>query len=81
MKKESLNSVYASPNSNSLYVMHYPKGKNIVVSYGILSQIEDKYINHKCNTDKGSFGSPIMSLSTLKVIGMHSKGARKTFRL
>ena len=57
--------------------MHYPKGKNIVVSYGILSQIEDKYINHKCNTDKGSFGSPIMSLNTLKVIGMHSKGTRK----
>ena len=43
-KKKSLNNVYASPNSNSLYIIHYPKGENIVVSYGILLRIDNEII-------------------------------------
>ena len=29
------------------------------------------YISHKCNTEKGSSGGPILNLSTNKVIGIH----------
>ena len=78
-KKKSLNNVYASPNSNSLYIIHYPKGENIVVSYGILLRIANEKIHHKCNTETGSSGSPIISLNTFKVVGIHSGNTHKNF--
>ena len=47
-------------------------GENILVSYGLLSEInEENGINHKCNIDKGSSGSPILSLKNNKLIGIH----------
>ena len=33
--------------------------------------IDNKKICHYCNTGEGSSGSPILSLKTLKVIGIH----------
>ena len=78
-KKKSLNNVYASPNSNSLYIIHYPKGENIVVSYGILLRIDNEIIHHKCNTETGLSGSPIISLNTFKVVGIHSGNTHKNF--
>jgi len=57
--------------NKSIYILHYPKGK-LSVSYGIINDIIDnKKINHKCNTEEGSSGSPILSLETFKVIGIH----------
>ena len=57
--------------NKSIYVLHYPGGK-LKVSYGILNDILDnKKINHYCNTEEGSSGSPILSLETFKVIGIH----------
>ena len=55
----------------SIFVLHYPKGKNINVSYGLLPNIKNKFINHLCTTDNGSSGSPILLLDTFKVIGIH----------
>jgi V8-like Glu-specific endopeptidase len=57
--------------NKSIYILHYPGGKDIVVSYGIIDKIKNEQINHYCNTLKGSSGSPILSLDTLKVIGIH----------
>ena len=57
--------------NKSIYIPHYPKGKDIVISYGLLDNIYNGTINHFCNTLKGSSGSPILSLDTLKVIGIH----------
>jgi len=57
--------------NKSIYLLHYPSGKDIVVSYGNLDKIKNEQINHFCNTSKGSSGSPILSLDTLKVIGIH----------
>ena len=57
--------------NKSIYILHYPFGKDIVVSYGNLDKIKNEQINHFCNTSKGSSGSPILSLDTLKVIGIH----------
>ena len=55
----------------SIYILHYPKGK-LNVSYGLVNDIIDnKKINHYCNTEDGSSGGPILSLETFKVIGIH----------
>jgi len=58
----------------SIYIMHYPKGNNVEVSYGLLSYIKDENICHLCNTYYGSSGAPILSLETFKVIGIHYGG-------
>ena len=57
--------------NKSIYILHYPN-KTLYVSYGIIKNIKDnKKIEHKCNTLEGSSGSPILSLETFKVIGIH----------
>ena len=57
----------------SSYILHYPEGKNNAhVSYGLLAKIADKsFIYHHCETEHGSSGSPILSLNTMKIIGVH----------
>ena len=60
--------------SASIYILHYPKGNKIKVSYGLSYGINNNEIRHLCNTEEGSSGSPILSLDTFKVIGIH-KGA------
>ena len=47
------------------------------VSYGMINDIIDsKEINHYCRTEEGSSGSPILSLKTFKVIGIHYGGSQ-----
>ena len=58
-------------NNKSIYIIHYPK-EELSVSYGLIRELVDnKKIEHYCNTEKGSSGGPILSLKTLKVIGIH----------
>ena len=58
-------------NCKSIYLLHFPKDKRLV-SYGIINDIiEDKRINHNCNIEEGSLGSPILSLKNFKIIGVH----------
>ena len=65
----------------SVYILHYPNGEDIKVSYGLLNGIiNNKDINHYCNTQKGSSGSPIISLKNNKVIGIH-RGSPKNEKL
>ena len=52
----------------SIYLLNYINGKDIFASYGLLSNIEENKIKHKCNTDTGSSGSPILLLKSNKVI-------------
>ena len=59
----------------SIYILHYPKDK-LLVSYGLMKNLEGKKINHYCNTEKGSSGSPILSLNNFKVIGVHYGGVK-----
>jgi len=57
--------------NNSIYVLQYPEGKSIGVSYEILKGIyEDKKYNfkHVCSTEEGSLGSPIINLINNMVI-------------
>ena len=75
MKKEK--NIYIK---NSIYILQYPGGKKLGVSYGILKEIDKdkKYnFNHLCCTEGGASGSPIMNLTNNKVIGIH-KGAVKS---
>jgi len=61
---------------SSIYILHYPNEK--YVSYGLINEIREyKTIVHYCNTEKGSSGSPILSLKTNKVIGVHYGGKAK----
>ena len=55
----------------NLYILNYQDDKNVLVSYGNMINISGKEINHLCNTTAGSSGSPILSLKSLKVIGIH----------
>ena len=61
---------------NSAYVLHFPGNKSASVSYGVLKKNENSnfQVIHYCSTEKGSLGGPILSLSEMKVIGIH-KGA------
>jgi len=50
------------------------------VSYGLMKDVlNDKKINHYCNTKDGSSGSPILSLSNFKVIGVHFEGYKTDY--
>jgi len=53
-----------------VYALNYSDGK-AMVSYGIISEINEKEVFHTCSTNKGASGSPILSLTSNKVIGVH----------
>ena len=56
----------------SIYLLHYPMGYKISVSYGYGIQKDDEYcFKHSCNTEHCSSGFPILNLKTNKVIGIH----------
>jgi len=56
----------------SIYLLHYPNEK--YVSYGIINDLKEyKTLIHYCNTEDGSSGSPILSLNSYKVIGIHNR--------
>ena len=51
--------------------MQYSKGNQTLYSIGKLKDIGNETIFHLSNTDFGSSGPPILSLSNFKVIGVH----------
>ena len=60
-----------------VYLIHYP-GKSTIssISYGDMTIGDNNIsINHTCLTEHGSSGSPILDLSTFKVLAIH-KGAK-----
>ena len=80
LKKNDIINYYNNYYKNeSIYILNYLRGEQIVVSYGLLSDIKsDNEIAHKCSTDNGSSGSPILSLKNNKLIGIHY-GPSKNF--
>ena len=60
--------------SESIYILQYFSLHSLSVSFGITKQMDNKKENnfiHFCNTEPGSSGSPLLLLSTNKVIGIH----------
>ena len=56
-----------------IYILQYPKGEESSHSIGAISDIFGYQIVHFCATDFGSSGSPILSYSNSKVIGIHRR--------
>ena len=69
-------------NNKSIYIINYPhivnENKRVYSSFGILNEIKENKseISYNCSTYNGSSGSPILSLNTQQVIGLH-KGTNK----
>ena len=79
-KKEIINNYKDIYKNQSIYILNYLKGENTLVSYGFLSEINNENgINHICNTDYGSYGSPILSLKNNKLIGIHYGSSKFEF--
>ena len=56
----------------SIYILHYPNGSEASVSFGYGALYDNEFdVSHKCNTQTGSSGSPILNLLTNKVIAVH----------
>ena len=68
-----LDNIEINYKSKSVYILHYLKGKEAKISYGLLNDIDKSNIIHNCRTDKGSLGAPIINLKSKKVIGIHNK--------
>ena len=60
-----------------IYILHYPEGKSSH-SIGLIKDINNEKIEHDCGTKKGSSGGPILSVSNLRVLGIH-KGSSDGF--
>ena len=82
-----INDIIKDENSNykfqdqSIYIIQYPK-KILSVSFGRIGEIKESknyQIIHRCNTEKGSSGSPIVKLNN-KIIGVHKWGESKSER-
>ena len=64
--------------NESIYILHYPNGGKISVSFGYGIEKENDYdIKHLCNTENGSSGGPILNLQTNKIIGIHKAFIRR----
>ena len=65
-KSNNINSLFIDKN---IYIIHYPYGQEASFSIGNISNISNDNINleHKCATDKGSSGAPILNLENFKV--------------
>ena len=72
--KENLKEIF---NKRQLYLLHYPKGKEIEYSIGLIQNIsEDNYtIRHLCDSSEGSSGGPLINSINFQVIGIHKGGA------
>jgi len=57
----------------SIYLLHYPHGNMCEYTSGIIKGIslDGIIINHSCQSQPGSSGSPIINLINHKVIGIH----------
>ena len=63
----------------SIYIIQYPNGNKAQFAPGKIKNMSvDKYsIEHKCQTQPGSSGSPIIDLKTYRVIGIHKGSNNK----
>ena len=59
--------------NKSIYILQYPKGGISCFSSGLIKEIYNEKIRHFCSTEYGSSGGPILSISNLRVIGLHRK--------
>ena len=68
---------YLYYSQESVYNIYYSKGEKAAVSYGLINNINKSNIIHFCCIDQGSAGSPIISISNNKIIGIHKESTNK----
>ena len=58
--------------NESIYILHYPSGGQVSVSFGYgIDKINNYDIRHFCRTEICSSGGPIINLQNNKIIGIH----------
>ena len=62
----------------TIYILNYVE--EMLVSYGLLNSIDGNQISHKCYTQEGASGSPILLLESNKIIGVHNRGSGHKFK-
>ena len=69
--------------NSQIYLLHYPKGTEISISASVLKGIREDniIIEHFCDTNTGSSGSPIINRNNLNIIGIHKAASSKNFNL
>ena len=72
--KENPNEIY---KNKQIYLLHYPKGEQMVFSNGIIKNINEYTIQHLCDSSGGSSGGPLINANNYRVIGVHKGGAIK----
>ena len=65
---ENPNNIY---KNNNAYVIHFPKDNNATLTTGKIEKIEENIIYHKCTTEEGSSGCPIINSYNNQVVGIH----------
>ena len=60
-------------SNKEIYILQYPKGQKSSFSLGTIKKLNNNIVQHKCSTEFGSSGSPILNLSNYKVIGVHKR--------
>ena len=67
----------------TIYNLQYYQLRNLSASFGIANRMDNKenkksnFFLHFCNTEPGTSGSPLLLLSTNKVIGIHKAAHKK----
>lgn len=70
--EENINQIF---KDKTIYLLHYPFGKNVSYSLGTFKNISDgNTIEHLCCSEKGSSGGPLLRLINFKVFGIHKGG-------
>ena len=57
--------------NNTIYLLYYPKGREIELSVGVIKKINNNNIMYLCNTESGSSGGCLVKLDNFKAIGIH----------
>ena len=79
-KRNNPNYINETYLNKSIYILNNYEGNGIMASFGEPPKIKNWEINHKCNTEEGSSGSPILLIKNQKLIGVHF-GYSKTYEL
>ena len=69
-----LNNLYSN---ESIYILNYAKDKDIAVSYGKLTHLNNANIFNQCKIKEDSSGSPILWTNNQKLLGIHNNNSKK----
>ena len=56
--KENIEKIY---KQESIYLLHYPKGKEMNCANGVIKRIYEDIIEHTCDSSEGSSGGPLIN--------------------